>query len=82
MSWARDPGTLAETEERLRQAAERYAAGSDLRLHIWLLGQEPGTQTLIGSCGLHALDWRIPRGEIGYTAPKNTLQTQCIFRTE
>ncbi|MDL2342965.1 GNAT family N-acetyltransferase [Deinococcus sp. MIMF12] len=62
MVWAQDPPDLAGTVENLTRAAEAYAAGENLRLHVWSAdGRE-----LIGSSGYHALDWRVPRGEIGY----------------
>ncbi|QFP75918.1 GNAT family N-acetyltransferase [Deinococcus sp. AJ005] len=62
MVWAQDPADLAETAENLRGAAERYATREELRLLVW---NAAGTE-LIGSSGFHALDWRVPKGEIGY----------------
>lgn len=62
MVWAQRPDDLAGTARNLREAAERYAAREELRLLVW---NADGTE-LIGSSGFHALDWRVPRGEIGY----------------
>ncbi|CAM3582983.1 GNAT family N-acetyltransferase [Deinococcus frigens] len=62
MVWAQQPLDLPGTAENLRGAAARYAAREELRLLIW---NAAGTE-LIGSSGFHALDWRVPRGEIGY----------------
>lgn len=62
MVWAQEPQDLAGTEENLTRAAEAYAAGETLRLHVWTADG----QTFVGSSGYHALDWRVPKGEIGY----------------
>ncbi|GHF47820.1 ribosomal protein N-acetyltransferase [Deinococcus metalli] len=62
MVWAQEPQTLDGARENLAQAAEAYARRENLRLLVWT---EDGTQ-LLGSTGYHALDWRVPKGEIGY----------------
>lgn len=62
MVWAQNPLDLSGTAENLRGAAERYAGRQELRLLIW---NAAGTE-LIGSSGFHALDWRVPKGEVGY----------------
>ncbi|MFK7600944.1 GNAT family N-acetyltransferase [Deinococcus sp. SM5_A1] len=62
MVWAQEPADLAGTAENLRRAEERYATREELRLLVW---NAAGTE-LIGSSGFHALDWRVPKGEIGY----------------
>nr|WP_246363491.1 GNAT family N-acetyltransferase [Deinococcus budaensis] len=62
MVWAQQPADLAGTRENLARAAEAYAAGENLRLHVW----SADGQTFVGSSGYHALDWRVPKGEIGY----------------
>lgn len=62
MVWAQEPLDLPGTEENLREAAARFEARENLRYHVW---NAEGTE-LIGSSGYHALDWRVPRGEIGY----------------
>jgi RimJ/RimL family protein N-acetyltransferase len=62
MHWAQAPQTLAGTREDLSRAAGAYANRESLRLLVW---SADGTQ-LIGSSGYHALDWRVPKGEIGY----------------
>lgn len=61
MAWAQAPQTLDGTRENLTRAAQAY--GSDtMRLLIWTAD---GTE-FIGSSGYHALDWRVPKAEIGY----------------
>ncbi|MCP2015145.1 RimJ/RimL family protein N-acetyltransferase [Deinococcus sp. HSC-46F16] len=62
MVWAQDPLDLAGTVENLTRAAAAYAAGENLRLHVW----SADGRDFIGSSGYHALDWRVPKGEIGY----------------
>lgn len=62
MVWAQEPLVLPGTAENLRAAAERYATREELRLLVWTAdGRE-----LIGSSGYHAVDWRVPKAEIGY----------------
>ncbi|MFC4424753.1 GNAT family N-acetyltransferase [Deinococcus navajonensis] len=62
MVWAQQPLDLAGTAANLAQAAEAYRTGDNLRLLVWTADG----QTLVGSSGFHALNWRVPRGEIGY----------------
>jgi ribosomal-protein-serine acetyltransferase len=60
--WADPQRTVEETEALLRQAQVRFLAREDL----WLLLTLKGTDTLVGSSGLHSIDWAVPRFEIGY----------------
>lgn len=62
MVWAQEMPPLEATLENLRGAAERFDTRENLRYHIW---SEDGRE-LVGSSGYHALDWRIPKGAIGY----------------
>ncbi|MBZ9751208.1 GNAT family N-acetyltransferase [Deinococcus sp. HMF7604] len=62
MHWAQAPQTLEGALENLRAAAERFESRETLRYHIW----NPAGTELLGSSGFHALDWRVPKGEIGY----------------
>lgn len=62
MFWAQDIGTLEQTQERLQAAAEKFDRREELRLHVW----SADGQTFLGSSGYHALDWRVPKAEIGY----------------
>ncbi|MFC3835623.1 MULTISPECIES: GNAT family N-acetyltransferase [Deinococcus] len=62
MLWAQEPQTLEGARENLARAAEAYATGENLRLLVW---NADGTE-LVGSSGYHSLDWRVPKGEIGY----------------
>lgn len=62
MPWAEIPPAVWETEANLRAARSHYIARTELRL--LLFHRETGD--LVGSSGLHALDWSIPKCEIGY----------------
>jgi ribosomal-protein-serine acetyltransferase len=46
----------------VRQARARFLQREDL----WLLLLLKGTHTLVGGSGLHAINWDVPRFEIGY----------------
>jgi hypothetical protein len=40
----------------------RFLERTELRMHFYLKGIE----TLVGSSGLHRIDWGVPKFEIGY----------------
>jgi RimJ/RimL family protein N-acetyltransferase len=46
----------------MRRARVAFLQRSDLRLLLFL----KGTETLVGSSGLHRIDWSVPKFEIGY----------------
>ena len=62
MPWAVQVPTVEQSEALLRRAQVRFLA----REELWLLLFLRGTQTLVGSSGLHRIDWSVPRFEIGY----------------
>lgn len=62
MPWADHVPEVAETEANVCAAYESYKARTDLRLHLFL----KITGVLIGSSGLHRIDWDVPKFEIGY----------------
>lgn len=62
MPWAVEVPTVEQNEAGMRRAQVRFLAREDL----WLLLFLRGTQTLVGSSGLHRIDWSVPRLEIGY----------------
>jgi RimJ/RimL family protein N-acetyltransferase len=65
MPWAAgDPPTVEESEARLREGHAKFLSREDM----WLLLFLKGTNTLVGSSGLHVRDWTVPRFEIGYWA--------------
>ena len=62
MPWAEQHKTIADSEESARRARVEFLERTDLRLHIFLKGAE----TLVGSSGLHRIDWSVPKFEVGY----------------
>lgn len=65
MPWAQgNPPGEADSEARLREGRARFLTRDDL----WLLLFLKGTATLVGSSGLHRINWNVPRFEIGYWA--------------
>ena len=62
MPWADHVPTVEEDEELVRQARARFLQREDL----WMLLLLKGTHTLVGGSGLHAINWDVPRFEIGY----------------
>jgi RimJ/RimL family protein N-acetyltransferase len=62
LPWAQTIPTIEESEANVREARLRFLKRQDLRLHLFL----KDTGTLVGSSGLHRIDWGVPRFEIGY----------------
>jgi RimJ/RimL family protein N-acetyltransferase len=62
MPWADHVPSVEEAEISARKARVRFLAREDLRLTLLL----KGTHTVVGSSGLHRIDWNVPRFEIGY----------------
>jgi RimJ/RimL family protein N-acetyltransferase len=62
MEWAREKPTVRQSEEDVRRARAAFLERSDLMLLLF----SKGTDTLVGSSGLHRIDWRVPKFEIGY----------------
>ena len=61
MPWPEKLKTVADSEESARQAQVKFLERSDLML--FLFSKETGA--LVGSSGLHRIDWRVPKFEIG-----------------
>lgn len=62
MDWTHHHGTPEGSEASVRQARIEYLKRRELRMHLYL----KGTETLVGSSGLHRIDWSVPKVEIGY----------------
>lgn len=62
MPWAEHVPSVDDSEANLRRAQAEFIKRSDLRLLIFL--KESGV--LIGSSGLHRINWDVRRFEIGY----------------
>jgi RimJ/RimL family protein N-acetyltransferase len=63
LPWAQVPATPEDHEENVRQARARFLLREDLRFQLYLRS-DPGI--LVGSTGLHHIDWDANRFEIGY----------------
>jgi len=62
LPWARAQSTPEESEVLVREGQAHFL----LRQDLWLLLFEKGTKNLVGSSGLHRMDWNVPSFEIGY----------------
>jgi RimJ/RimL family protein N-acetyltransferase len=62
LDWARKTPMQEDSEEHVRRARVAFLARTDLVLHLYL----KGTKTLVGSSGLHSVDWSVPKFDIGY----------------
>ncbi|HEV7300292.1 MAG TPA: GNAT family protein [Tepidisphaeraceae bacterium] len=62
MIWAKEVPTPEASEENVMAAVAKFAAREDLRLHLY----DKASGALVGSSGLHAIDWAVPKCEIGY----------------
>ena len=60
--WPKEHRTVEDSEASARRARARFVGREDLMLLLLL----KGTQTLVGSSGLHRIDWEVPKFEIGY----------------
>jgi len=64
MPWAQNMPAIDESEVMIRKSRAQYLERSDLMLLLFL--KETGE--LIGSSGLHRIDWQARKFEIGYWA--------------
>ena len=62
MPWPGEHKTVEDSEASARGARVRFLERTELRMHLYLRG----TGTLVGSSGLHGIDWAVPKFEIGY----------------
>jgi len=62
MPWAQEPQTLAASELYARRSAADFLGRQNLNLLLFLRNG----RDLVGSSGLHRIDWTVPRFEIGY----------------
>lgn len=67
LPWAGAEQTLAEAEENLRAAAAAFDAGFEFN---WII-REAATGAYIGRISMFKIDWRVPKGEIGYWLATN-----------
>lgn len=63
LPWAKEPPTAEGYEEFAREGRARFLMREELRFQLYLRSE---TSTLVGSSGLHRMDWEAGRFEIGY----------------
>ena len=69
MPWANPPPSAEQSEEYARNAIAEFTQRKILAMLIW----DRHTGQLIGSSGLHNIDWDVPRFETGYWLRKESL---------
>ncbi len=62
MDWPKQHETIEDSEKQIRLNRVRFLQRTVLMLLLFL----KGTNTLVGSSGLHRMDWSVPKFEIGY----------------
>ena len=62
MSWALAEPSVETSEKYCREADANFVARRDLPLLLL----ERKTGVLVGSSGLHRIDWRVPKVEVGF----------------
>ncbi len=62
MPWAMNMLNEKQYEARVREGRLKFLSREDL----WLMLLLKGTKTIIGTSGLHRINWDVPRFEIGY----------------
>ena len=62
MPWAQQLPSTEESEELCRKAWAKFLSREDLHLLLFL----KDSNTIVGSSGLHRIDWNVPKFEIGY----------------
>ena len=62
MPWARERPTVEQTEQIAREFRAAFITRADLPMFMFLQDRK----TVVGSTGLHRMDWSVPRFEIGY----------------
>ncbi|MFO7662899.1 MAG: GNAT family protein [Chloroflexota bacterium] len=62
MPWAVDVPTVEQYQVRVREGRLKFLAREDL----WMIILLRNTGTIVGCTGLHRIDWKVPRFEIGY----------------
>ncbi|NBJ71224.1 MULTISPECIES: GNAT family N-acetyltransferase [Clostridia] len=62
LSFAQREQTLEETEANVREAQIQFLQREDLRFQIF----DKHTKAFLGCTGLHRIDWKVPKFEIGY----------------
>lgn len=60
--WAKELPTVDKYRHILRRGRRNWLARRD----FWMMLFLKGTDTIVGGSGLHRVDWKVPKFEIGY----------------
>ncbi len=66
MPWVHPVPSVQDEEAMMREQRAKFLTRENLMLLLFL----KGTHTIVGSSGLHRIDWDVPRFEIGYWVRK------------
>ena len=67
MPWAKERPSVEDSEENVRRAFAKWVLREDLRISIF----DKASGKLVGSSGLHRINWELPSFEIGYWVRKS-----------
>jgi RimJ/RimL family protein N-acetyltransferase len=67
MPWAKERPSVEDSEENIRRAFAKWILREDLRISIF----DKASGKLVGSSGLHRINWELPSFEIGYWVRKS-----------
>jgi RimJ/RimL family protein N-acetyltransferase len=62
MDWAAVMPSVVDSERFVRDSAARFQRREDLPLFMWTRD----AHEFVGATGMHRIEWRVPRFEIGY----------------
>ena len=62
MTWQKEIGSVEAAERRIRENCVKWAQRTDLHMLVF----ERSSGAYVGGNGLHHIDWRVPKFEIGY----------------
>jgi RimJ/RimL family protein N-acetyltransferase len=66
MPWAQEAPSLAQSEAECRRMQARVLLREDLPLLMFERDAEGGEGAFVGGTGLHRIDWKVRRFEVGY----------------
>lgn len=66
MPWCQTMPTVEDSEAVMRERQARFILREELSYCFFRRGEEGRPGRLLGSCGLHRIDWALRRFEIGY----------------
>ncbi|HWH81131.1 MAG TPA: GNAT family N-acetyltransferase [Burkholderiaceae bacterium] len=74
MPWAQAAPTLAQSEADCRRLQAKFLLREDLPMFVFERRADGGEGAFVGGTGLHRIDWRVRRFEIGYWCRSSRLR--------